>query len=550
MLELFGGNSSDNPLISAAIEDTCEYGEILSGGSLGAISTPSVPALSGVDGAIVYGDYGEIYFRVWAIPGLLNPINPGRNVNIPFTLWNAYTVQNSLTTIGGSGQDGLSTDITTPEVFEPVEDREFNIQIGDDAPFTISADFIFTFTYNIVTLLFEVDVIDWLHEIPDHPVQETWEWLTDVIQSVDGSEQRISIRTQPRRQIQFTILLKDDEDRERELRRWFEIMAATTVIPFYQYTTRITQDSVITDTKIYFDPARTDVRADEKVIIYHPQDDTSFPLMLSTVVADGATLDPLTYNVYEGDLIAPAFESRLNNRTGPQMTTVAGQLTIKAEVSEYRDDFDRPGSIASITTFDSLDVMDRIPRAREFVDEIVDIQPVIIDNESGIIDRSSTLLHAAIDGSRKWIFNRKTNPTEMDYWRDFLTARNGRRGSFLIPTWREDLFLDSNPSAGALQFYVEGLDYVNRYADFDTYQRFQLINPDGDIEYRKLSVAEAASGGLTLITLTTALPIIAAWSSGFTISFLHQVRLNSDQVRLTHGPMATEIELSIRTVDG
>jgi len=551
IVEMFGGNTSDNPLVSAAVEDTCEYAVHLSGGSVGAITNPSPTGPSAAaDGCLIYGNYGEIYFRVWAIPAFLNPINPGRNVPIPFLLWNAYTVKNYLNTVGGTGQTGLTTDIVVSETFEPVEEREFNITIEDDAPFSISATYIFTFTYNSVTMLFEVVVINWLEEIPDFPVLEQWEWLTDVIRTADGSEQRISIRNQPRRRLEGMILIKDDVDREEQLRRWYELMEATTVIPFYQYATRITQDSVITDTKIYFDPAKTDVRAGEKVIIYHPQDDTSFPLELTAMAADGATLDPLTYNVYAGDLIAPAFDCHLDNRTGVQMTQVAGQLRLRAQTAEYRDDFDRPGSTATITTYDSLDVMDRIPLAsRGFVDEIVDMGPAIIDNESGVIDRSSPWLHASVDGVRKWIFNRKTNPTEMDWWRDFLTARHGMRVSFLMPTWREDLFLDTDPSAGVLQFDVEGLDYHNRYSEFDTYKRLQLINPDGDIIYRTVDYTTSSPGGITTITLTSAMPVDSSWENGFTISFLHRVRLNSDRVRLTHGPMDTEIELSIRTVD-
>lgn len=549
IVETYGGNTSDNPIISTIVEDTCEYAGPLSGGSLSAITNPAPTPAPGGNGVIYYGDYGEIYFRIWAIPTYLNPINPGRHVDIPFRLWNAYTVKNYLNSIGGTGQTGITNDIVIVETFEPVEDREFNLNIGDSAPFEIYATYIFNFTYNSVTMIFEVIVINWLQEIPDHPITETWEWLTDIIRSADGTEQRVSIRNQPRRRIEGLILIKDDVDREEQLRRWYELMESTTVIPFYQYSTRITQSTSPPSTRIYFDPAKTDVRAGEKVIIYHPQDDTSFPLQITSMEADGATLDPLTYNVYDEDIIAPAFDCQLENRSGVQMTQVAGQLRLRAQTAEYRGDFDRPGSTATITTHDSIQVMDRIPSANSMVDEIVDIDPVVVDNDSGVVDRSSTWLHAQFDGRRSWRFNRKTNPTEMDFWRDFLTARHGMRVSFLMPTWREDLFLDSNPSAGSLQFDVEGLDYHNRYAAFDTFQRFQLINPDGDIIYRTVDLTEASAGGITTITLTSALPVDASWASGFTISFLNRVRLNSDTVRLTHGPMVTEVEFAIKTVD-
>ena len=521
-------------------------------GTDGAIPDFTPPTLPSVEGGLDPFVYGEVYNRIWCVPHFMRPQNPELDTDIPFIVWNAYPVPaiNTMNTIGGSGHTGLTLDLIAPRDFNAIEELEVNLQISSTAPTEISATYIFTFDYGTDTFLFETSIADWIEDLPEMPISETWQWLSNVIGSWDSTEQRISVRRQPRRRIEYTLLLKDYEDRQRAYSRWYERLLRPVVIPLHQYSTRITQDSIVTATKIYFNPNRTDMRDSEFVIIYRPSTEESFLLRLDEVEVDGATLaTPLTMEIYTRDIVAPAFEGRLDNLTGPQMTSVSGDLVVKAWLTGFRSSFDRPESTVVITEFDGLMVLDKRPLARNSAAEMFDINPTMIDTGSGSHERRSSWLHALILGIRQFNIQRRRYPEEMDYWRDFLTACTGMRESFLLPTWRRDLFLATIPNPGDYLLSIEGAIYGSQYWPYDTYKRLQFWNSAGDIIYRKVIAVTDQPGGTTLLTLEDPLPLDFNWQEDFTISFLNKVRLASDEVQLNHFEMHTTLELAIRTTD-
>jgi len=385
----------------------------------GAIPDFTPPAMPSASGGLEPFAYGEVYDRIWCVPHYMRPQNPALDTDIPFTIWNAYPVppMNTMNTITGSGQTGLTLDLSAPRDFDAMEELEVNLQIGTTAPIEISALYEFNFDYGQGIFIFETVIADWLRVPAETPIIETWDWLSDVLTAWDSTEQRIALRLQPRRRIEYNIILEDDAARQREYERWYNKLASTIAIPFYQYATRITQDSAISATKIYFDPDRTDVRDGELVIIYRLDTEESFLLRLDEVEADGATLaSPLTEAIETLDIVAPAFMSRIDNLTGPAMTCVVGQLTIQANIVDVRPTFERPESTAVITEFDSLPVLNKRPDvSREALPEIFDVSPTIIDTKTGLHEQRTSWLHAFVSGLRRFIIPRMRLPIEMDW---------------------------------------------------------------------------------------------------------------------------------------
>lgn len=550
-IDVLGASDATNPIVGAAVEGT---GTDLNAGILGNTSdgskvNPNINVLPGVAGGLISQPYSDVYFRIWVVPSLLAPQSPELNTDIPFQLWQAYPEPNTLTSIGGTGQTGLTIDLSPPELWSMLEERTVNIQVTPSAPLEIVATYIFNFTMGVGTLIFRTIIVDWIRFIPEQPVKEVWSWLTDVIGSRDGGEQRIGLRDQARRSIDENFLLDDNTDRRREYDRWYRQMSSDVVVPFYQYDTVITQTSGIGATQIFFDRDKTDVRDGELVIIFRELDEVSFPLQLITVNASGATVLALTREVKQGDRIAPAFRAQLDNRTGPRMTSVSGSLNLKATVSEFRSSFARPGSTAVIDVFDSLPVLERRPMVRGDVPETFDGGLTIIDNETGVIDRSSSWLHSVVSGLRQWSFNRKTVVNDMDYWRDFLDLVDGSRVPFLFSTYREDQVLASIPTAGSTQISFEGTGYAINYFPYDTYTRFRFELEDGTFIYRTATAATVQPDGTTQVALGVGLPPGAEWGVGFKVQYLNRTRIVGDQAQFNHFAVYSTIQLALKVTD-
>lgn len=393
------------------------------------------------------------------------------------------------------------------------------------------------------------DEADWPRVMPEQPVVESWDWMSSIVTCRNGSdEQRMSLRLQPRKRLEISMLIEDESRRREEYRRLYSTDDGLIRIPFFQYTTKLTADAAVSDTKIFFDPDKTDVRDYETVIVYRPSTEETFAVEITTVVSDGAnTAVPLAQAFYSTDLVIPSELAYIDNQLKIGMYSVHGRLDIRATTKGIRSSFTRPGSSATIDTYDSLNVLDRRPLARSPAEESFDRHPEVFDNQTGIYYTEKHWLHAFINGMRAFYVDRTTD--EMDYWRDFLDEVRGQRGPFLLPTFREDFELSAIPGSGSSTIDVVTSDYDSEYFPYDTYKRLRLEEPDGEVIYRKVNSVLVLTGTTQRLTLDSALPGTAQWNGSFTIGYLNRVRLGSDQVRLTHFSLSTILELNVRTTD-
>jgi hypothetical protein len=390
---------------------------------------------------------------------------------------------------------------------------------------------------------------DWPRVMPNIPVVETWDWLSSVVTTYEGSsEQRMSLRLQPRKRIELAMLIEDESRRREEYRRLYGVGDGQLRIPFYQYSTKLTADAAVDDLEIFFDPDKTDVRDNEIVIIYRPSTEETFAVELTTVLSDRANIAlPLAQALYSSDLIIPSELAYTNNNLRLQMRSVHGNLKVDATIKGIRSSFTRPGSTATINTYDSLNVLDKLPVVRGDVPEVFDRHPVVFDNQTGIYYTETHWLHSFIDGMRSFYVNRRID--DMDYWRDFLDEARGRREPFLMPTFREDFELSAIPGQGSTTIDVYSSDYKTDYFPYDTFTRLRLEEPAGEVIYRIVDSVIELTSTTQRLTLTVALPNTSPWNDTFTIGYLNRVRLGSDQVRLNHFASYSILELNVRTTD-
>ncbi len=515
----------------------------------GAVVVPDFWEGPEVTAGMSHGFVGDFYYRIWAIPETLEVQNPRLNTDIPFLIWNAYPYENDLTDIAVTDGDGLELDVAPVSEFRPIELRTINLQITPSAPIQIDAVFEFIFAEGSALFYFSANIADFVQMVPDPPVQEVWSWLTDIIAARNGAEQRIALRATPRRSIRYSFMLENETERRRQYNRWFKSLSTRLVLPYYQYATALTQAVASGGDRLYFDPTRTDLRDGEFALLYDTATEQGFLVKLTTVEADGATLDsPITFDATITMIIAPAFTSRLADRTGFDMQKVTGKITVQGESLVSREAFSRPGSEAVIPTYDGLPVLNIRPISVGDNPETFDANYEVIDGRTGVQDIFSAWLHTEVIMTRKWTIRRLQNPGEMDWWRDFLDLIRGQQNPFLIPTWFADLALASAPTPSTTQLLITGSDYAALYFPYETFKRLQIETAAGVIWRTVLSAVDNGDG---TTTLELNLPFGASADDVLIskVSFLNMVRLASDTVTLQHERVRTQIELTTRTID-
>lgn len=519
---------------------------------VGAYLTPTVlndgPQAVGLHRTFLH----DFYYRIWVIPSVIQAQNPQYNAPIEFNIWNAYPepVTNTLVSIDATGATGLDVLPAAGYVFDALEYKLASVTITTAAPIQIDAEFTFNFTTGSGTLTFSATVADFVQMRPDPPVTEYWDWLTDVMTSWDGTEQRVALRQAPRRNVSYKIGLDGEADRRRQYGRWYKSLATRLVFPYYQYATVLTQESVIGATKIFFDPARTDVRDGDFVVVLDEWTEAGYLVKLDTVEADGATLDsPLTVDLTARMIVAPAFASRLADGSGLDMKIVSGTLNVDAQALDVRTAFARPGSTAVIEVFDGYNVLDRRPLAEGETPERFHVNYEVIDSETGLLDIKSSWPHPRIETARKYAIHRATDPNEMDWWRDFLDDAKGMQKAFLAPSWFSDLVLTENPAPSANSCTISSMDYASLYFPYDTFKRLQFELADGRLVWRKVLSAVDNGDGTQTLNLDSAFGGNPQDVDVLKVSYLYRCRLGLDRVTLTHGHLRTVLEITIRTID-
>lgn len=148
----------------------------------------------------------DYYDRIHITPASIDLGNVISQKIIQVEVWNAYFTANLLSSIDTNAGTGISFTGPQPEPtsFNALEPRIYTLAVEVAGPPIINTTYTLNFAAESpqltvvgrrVILLFAG--INW-----DSGVLERYEWLTDIITSWDGSEQRIKLRATPRREIE------------------------------------------------------------------------------------------------------------------------------------------------------------------------------------------------------------------------------------------------------------------------------------------------------------------------------------------------------------
>ncbi len=519
----------------------------LLGSENGAYVNISAPAIAdGVTGRPLRSFADLFYFRIWPLPRVVDAQNPQLDTDIPFKIWNAFLTPNELQAIVETNTEGVTLDITSGFVFEALELKTINAQIDASAPLQISAIFGFDFEFGEADLQFLATLADILPIVPDAPIVEKLEWLTNMLDSYDGSEQRIALRYRPRRTLSTTLSLLNDTDRRNLLNKLFKTTNLDIYAPSWQYQSRLKVATVVADNKIYTNTARADLRGGERVLILTKAGEY-FLYTIDAVFVDYVTITTAFAQVIpKGSTVTGAFAGRFPNKTGLAMGAIRGQSQIAILIRESRDQVAFPDDAYALPTFNGLPLVDRNALAAGEANEAIDGGIQVVDNQTGKPQYYTAWAYPFIEGKRQFLIQRIFEPDELELWRNLLDHCRGKQKPFYLPTYREDLVYMEGTDFLISKLTVEGSEYASQWFDGEPYRQIQIETDVGTFEVK---ISNVENNG-TSSTLNFAEPIDADLTDVtiYRISFLLLVRLGSDTVTLTHYPTHSVIDLDIRTV--
>lgn len=496
--------------------------------------------------------FRDYYFRIHVDPLRLDLQTVASSQSREFTVWNAYPDRNAnLDDILVSNPVGIEiSGQAVPYSMPPLQELIYTITVGVSGPPNINVEVQFDFS-NVddpLPILITGTRAVKFDIVPEVPVTEVWEWLSDNIVATDGTEQRIALRGEvPRIESQLKVVF----DKVEEIRRFYaSLMAAVgrLWLPEFQYATRITAPSASGELTVYFNPNETDIRDGDYILIQTPV--TAALVEIDTVSAASATVtSPLTFDIPQGSLIMPGSPALIANETSIDRYPVNGvaETNLTARLIRQRSQLQRPGSTVVLPTFLGVPVVDKRPLANELVKDAVSTGQVSIDNQTGLPDIVSRWDYSRIGGPRSYKVKRMQAPEEMDYWKAVFAYMRGQARKVWMPTYRTDLALAVQPSDATTSYTVEGTEYAEKIWPIITH-RYVEIETAGGI-HRTEILGASVTGSSSILLFATGLPAGTEWTQVKRISYLLPVRLGDDKVEWRHYGLESILNISIRTAE-
>lgn len=354
---------------------------------------------------------------------------------------------------------------------------------------------------------------------------ERLEWLTNVIEAEDGSEQRIALRQTPRRIFEFTFLVEERQQAELEAKLWANGAKAWDV-PIWTDKTYSTSPLFDGSMVVPVDTAYRDFAVGNKVLLqdkYHQR--------LATIAAVNASYLTLTaampYDMEPETEVTPVRTGYLDQ--SQQVTRFTGSA-IYDVVRFQLDDISSHTAESAAYSYRDYPVYEGAVTGWQN-DPVTSYQRKtdIVDFGGGGIYRDDLTGLPKLANSQYWTL---TSRQAIADFRAFLYARRGRLNALWLPSFLPDLQLTSTTVSAALQLNVLNIGYTDNYSLAKNRRDIRIELQDGTILYRRITACAVIDDQTEQLTINIAPGVDLVPDEIERISFMTFSRLQADAVEL------------------
>lgn len=366
---------------------------------------------------------------------------------------------------------------------------------------------------------------------PEAPLVERLLFLTDVMEAVDGTEQRVSLRLAPRQEFDLKLVREDGPERQRLDFLLFDWQSRVFGLPIWTEPSYLTLAATSGDTVVNVDDTSLgDFRADGLAIIFESEDKFD-ALEVDSVGPTSVTFKtPILNNYDAGTRVMPL---RTAITSGParekKYAVNLAQFDLTMRVLDNTTDL---GSTSGWPTYNGK-VLLSDPNAIEVtLDGNIERQITVFDSAGvGKFSQASTW-NRARHGSAKTFITR----TRAGLWavRRLLHALRGRQVSFYLPTFTKDISLATTYTSGGASLTIYNVGY-SRYAKQRTPKvDIRVVLKSGTIYTRTITNSSEVDAVTEQLTLSSSIAQTFTADEVERIEFLEKVRIDNEDITIEH----------------
>jgi len=475
--------------------------------------------------------FDDYYNRIHIAPTALELGNVASEQVSTVNVWNAYLVPKILQSIDGL-QEGLniSGQSIPPLAFTALQERTWNINILPDGPSTIDTHLVWQFGTDQAQLHItgtRIVAFSWLVDW-SKPVSESLQWLTDILQSTTGYEQRRSLRLTPRINYQAEFLIYDAE------RQYFDLAmigwgAKTFALPVWNQQQWLKTAHNIGAFVIYCDTNHRNFRANRLAILRGQTAFENETVEIESVHADRLILKrPLQKNWAKGTCLSPAVTAQLSNppnliKRTDRMVRTSVALTVTEAVDH--------NELLPTTMYRNYPVLEEKPNEQNDLTHSYERLLSQLDNKTGLPLQKDIGQAAFGLYQYDWMTYGRAQQANL---RALFYALRGSQKAIWLPTFSNDLTVKAVITASSQSIDIQWCGYA-RFAQKQLgRQDIQITLKNQTVLYRRITSATEVSSTIERLAVDQTFPNQINMTDIVNISFISLCRLSNDTLTFEH----------------
>lgn len=478
--------------------------------------------------------YQDWWFeRVLAVPGEIALGNVLSSQTRDLELLNNYRelAVSWLTFVNNAGSGiNVAGVPSLPSPLNPLQSVVLQVSISTQGPPTISGTLDFTLDVGGISVPVSGSRVILFPYVPERPVEESLEFLTNVLVNEDGSEQRMSLRAAPRQLLEFSVLLDSDNERDRLNALLFDWQSRVFGVPMWWEERPLAQDAVAGTSTFFFDTAFGDFRVGGLVLLLDAYNDFEVFEISSLTATSATVLGELAKDRAAGVTRVVPARTAVTDRnirmsrypTGPTLFKIPFVTLDNAYV----------GDASAFASYNSKALVDKPNAMGGTVAEGYRREFQRLDNGTAPIQQLSGWSKSKPEFS---LGLRGKSLEETWQIRQFFHYLTGRRLTFYLGTGRSDFKVLLDVADTSNQIDVEFVDFTTFYQQVTPRSDIRIVRKDGTWSaHSVVGSAVVTPNEVERLTLSPAITPALPVSAIERVELLTLTRLAADTVVAEH----------------
>ena len=489
-------------------------------------------------------DPGNYWFdRIWILSSLGVPIrsiafgNIVSTVSAVVTVWNAYRNTQTLSALDFNPALGAFILGVVPRTFPSLDKTTYTVQVPISGPPTIDANVAWVFGAESPFLHITATIVVALAFRPnwEQRIEESLEWMTDVLTGWDGTEQRIRLRASPRRRWRYTPALQAHQTKQLEAIIW-ALQPTTYACPVWPDATRL-QALLASGSSSVPVPSGTTgtdwlaggigllIDGDDGAASYLSGATSAEVLQVSTVASLSVSLFTPTSRIWPiGSVLVPARFMRMGPQTTLERIT-DNILTVNLDMEEVDTDTVQ-ATPTGIVIYDGDPTWPIEQNRRDPGEDEYERTWDRLDPQTGLWVIDPRTNRPNIKRSRKFTISGRSGIKALREWVYYLSGR--LRTVWLVSDQSD---IDHIGAVGGASLTIRSLSWTSYYGLHAQHRDLAITDTrDGSVRYARITATVAGSPGQEVLTIA---PTFTSIPEAFArVQVAQRSRLEADRVTL------------------